>query len=384
MLAFVLSRVVSGLAVALSYVLFSRSDRPISEWEGWYAYDYQWYRAIGLSGYGPGPVMPVMTGPEFQTRWPFFPLYPWLLRGFDGLGIATETGVLVLSIVATLAAYIGLYLLAEIVLDERRAKVAIFVAALGPFAYAQSMGYPTAIVLAAASWLGWAVLKRQWWIAGASSLVIVAIRPNGFVVPAMVIVALVIESWRSAHTNQRSGDSDAESRSPLTSAWRTLFWPGLVFWAPTGLFMGAWMWFNNDQTGNPLTFWYAKYAWDEVTLVRLVTFDSVRTLPHALVGATFIAVVIVSWRRPKLLAMDAMPLTLVLPMLAYSVPSFLIGVHGVGRYASEMPASLIALAALASLPVFKRGKFGVHKYFVASALACLALATASFTGAFVP
>jgi hypothetical protein len=82
--AVVLPWLVSRLLCAAVIVAATSWPFDRIEFRGFQIWDGVWYTAIARDGYG---VLPV---DGLQTRWPFFPLLPGIMRGFGELGLGDQ------------------------------------------------------------------------------------------------------------------------------------------------------------------------------------------------------------------------------------------------------------------------------------------------------
>ena len=265
----------------------SRFDQIATKWDG------AFYLEIARSGYGPVD-MPF-------PRWPFFPGLPGLLRLLGDLG---DERVLIFAVnqLVFLAALAGLYQLARRHGGPRVAMLSVWALALFPASFVFSMTYPSAIFLAASVW-GFLLVERRTvggdLGAGLLAAVAASVRPNGLVIAA----ALVIAVWWS---------------------WRRM----LCVAGPALVLVAAWCWYCADRTGDALVFLTTKSRWQEITFVGLFE-GHVKwsILPHVLLAAAAIAVVVVQWRR--------MPVSWLVLVGISLIPSLQLGMVGVGRYANE-------------------------------------------------
>src|SRR4051812_47094827 len=301
------SRVVAIVAVTLA-----GPGRPSTDllW----SYDWNWYTIIARHGYGPSPVSGV------QTPWPFFPLYPALVRVADVvfpwphlLMVVADSGLFLLAMV-------GVARLAERHFGGRVAVVSVWVVALWPMSVVFSMGYPSSLFLAASAWTFVLADERRWWPAAGAGVLATAVRPNGAVVALALAVALFVRGRRRE---------------------------AAILLAPTVAFLAAWCALCWYWTGDPVVFLSSKAAWHEVTLRGLLAQRYPEAMPHALAGAVGVAVVASQWRR--------LPLAWTLFALAYLVPSFVLGIIGLGRYTNEcFPVAVAVALILARRPVAVR------------------------------
>ena len=95
----------------------------------------------------------------------------------------------------------------------------------------------------------------------------------------------------------------------------------------------AWLLWVRDRTGDALTFWHAKAAWDEITIVEFVrmqrehVFRIGADIPHVIVGGG--ALVLVA------LVVTRLPLDWLALVALTVIPAAVLGVVGLGRYAGE-------------------------------------------------
>ena len=122
---------------------------------------------------------------------------------------------------------------------RRTAPWATWFLALAPGAVTMVMGYSDSLYLAGAVWALVLVEDRRWWAAGLLGAVATASRPNGWIAVAAVVVTVLVA---------RAG-------------WRAL----VAVVAPSAVFFVGWCWYLWSVTGDPLVFYDAKSAWDEVT-----------------------------------------------------------------------------------------------------------------------
>jgi hypothetical protein len=111
-----------------------------------------------------------------------------------------------------------------------------------------------------------------------------------------------------------------------------------ILLAPTVAFLVLWCGLCWYWTGDPLVFLSSKAAWHEVTLRGLLVQRYPEAMPHALAGVVGVAVVASQWRR--------LPLAWTLFAAAYLVPSFVLGIIGLGRYTNECFPVAVAIALI--------------------------------------
>ena len=260
---------------------------------GFQIWDGVWYTAIARDGYG------ALPGGALQTRWPFFPLFPGLMRGFGELGIGDQAATVVFNQLVLLLAFAGVYRLARRHASPEASVLAVWALAVFPGSFLFSMIYPSAIFLAATVWAFVLVEDRADVAAAVVAAVAAVARPNGILL--LLALAVALRSWRRI----------AVVCTPAVLA--------VAVWC-------GWLW---DRTGDPLVFWTAKAAWPEVSALDLVTepwrYDY--AWPHLVLG---VAAAWVVWRQRRRL-----PTSWIVWTAAVLVPPLVTGTVGLGRYANE-------------------------------------------------
>jgi hypothetical protein len=197
---------------------------PFDLWAQWAQWDGRWYASIATGGYGPDP-----------RRFAFFPLLPLLeawLRGFLG-GRADAAGV-VISLVASCAAFALLYGRVSVWCDEATAERAVRYLALFPTGFFLAVAYTESLFLALALGCMWAVDRRRWLAAGAVGGCAALARNAGVLLALPLAWAL----W--------------QARMPLRR-----WWPLALI--PAGL--AAFMAYQAAVTGDPLAFIHVQAVW---------------------------------------------------------------------------------------------------------------------------
>ncbi|MFD7527871.1 hypothetical protein ACFV8E_09775 [Streptomyces sp. NPDC059849] len=167
----------------------------LASWDGW------WYQQIAVHGYDPQLVpIPGATGPiTLQgNSAAFFPLYPALMRlvsEFTGLG-PYGAGLLV-SVVASLAAALGIYAVTERLGGRRAGLAAAGLWAVWPGSGVEWAVYSDSLYVALAVWACHAVLTRRWLTAGLLTCVAGLNRPTAVALIAAVVVAALLALYRS-------------------------------------------------------------------------------------------------------------------------------------------------------------------------------------------
>jgi hypothetical protein len=319
--AWVVSR---ALAAAALCVLGShpRGHLDLSALTAW---DSNWYLRIMRHGYGPTTLpTPWHVGPPFWTTWPFFPLHPALARVLTVVGVPDRAALVVVNNLAFLVALAGIHRITRRHLGARTAAHAVWAAALFPGSITAVMGYSGGLFLAGSVWAFALAEDDRFAVAGLCAAVAVAARPNGVLLLVALVPAVIV-----ARRRQAPGGGPSAVRAV-----------GLVA-GPALAFFAAWCAWCYQRTGDALVFLHAKQAWEEVTLA-----DFVR---HPLAGNStihvflaVIAVVALVWQRRRL------PLSWLALVALLVVPSLVLGVVGLGRYAIEAFPVSIALGALAA------------------------------------
>jgi hypothetical protein len=288
---FIVSRVLSGTLIAVVGAVFAGRPFTIHEFA---QFDGGWYTLIAEHGYSMSYV------PGVQSSWPFFPLLPFIMGAFHAISVDPRLGGVLFNHGAFLLALAGIYRLASRHGSDRAARLSVWTVALFPTSFVFSMVYPSAIVLAVSVWAFIFAEEHRDLSAGVLAAAATLVRPNGIIVAIALAFA-------------------------VRFAWRRL--PAIL--GPSVVALGAWLLFVWARTGDPLTFYWAKDGWREITFTMFVTGNNDRlvVLPHLVLAlAAFAALVIERRRIPRAwAAFTAM----------WLLPSFYLGMVGLGRYATD-------------------------------------------------
>ncbi|WP_442818068.1 glycosyltransferase family 39 protein [Streptomyces sp. NBC_01224] len=176
---------------------FGGGARPwdvLASWDGW------WYQQIAVHGYDPRLVpIPGATGPitlEGNSA-AFFPLYPALMRLVSELtGLGVYGAGLLVSVVASLAAALGIYAITERLGGRRAGLAAAGLWAVWPGSGVEWAVYSDSLYVALAVWACHAVLSRRWLTAGLLTCVAGLNRPTAVALIAAVAVAALLALYR--------------------------------------------------------------------------------------------------------------------------------------------------------------------------------------------
>ncbi|HEX3560914.1 MAG TPA: glycosyltransferase family 39 protein [Pyrinomonadaceae bacterium] len=153
----------------------------------WNRWDAPHYLDIARLGY-------VSQGVE--ARWiVFYPLYPWLVRACASVLQDELVSAFFVSTLASLAAGLLLYRLAELDEPEAVARASVFFMFIFPTSYFLHIGYTESLFIALAVGAFLAARVRRWWLAGLLGALASLTRINGLLlVPALAFE--VLEEYR--------------------------------------------------------------------------------------------------------------------------------------------------------------------------------------------
>jgi hypothetical protein len=319
----VLPWIVARLVVVPVLVLSAQGDRFYAG--ALLSMDGQWFRLIAVDGYD----VPYVRGN--WSEYPFFPLFPAIASVPMRLGIPDTVALAGVAWLASLIAFAGVYRLASTHLAPSTARWAVWLCALAPGALSLVLGYSDAVFLAGAVWALVAADSRRWVLAGVIAVCATASRPNGALIVAALIIAVLVAraGWRAA----------------------------LAVSVPSAAFLLGWMAYLGERTGDPLAFWAAKDAWDELSV-----FDFVTDPAGSLLALTHVAVFAIAAVAYAIRARRQPPSWLVLTVLVIA-PPMLLGVVGLARYALLAFPMQLALADVLAA----RGRSWVLGYLAVSA-----------------
>lgn len=304
--------------------------------------DGQWFRFIALDGY---------DAPYVRGNWseyPFFPLFPAIGGVLMRIGVPDSVALGGVAWLAALVAFAGIYRLAGTHCSAATAKWSVWVCALAPGALTLVIGYADALFLAGAVWALVAVDERRWWLAGVLAMVATASRPNGVLIVAALLVAVLVA---------RGG-------------WRAI----AATTVPSALFLASWMAYLNAHAGDPFVFWSAKDAWEELSLGGFLAdpLDSQPAFAHVLIFVVAVAIYAVRFRRQ--------PASWGVLTVLVVLPPMLLGVVGLARYALlAFPMQLAATDVMVA-----RGRTWVTAYLVVSTCVLALYAHLMVARAWVP
>ena len=203
--------------------------------------DSGFYMWILLHGYVPGPYSAAQ-----QTNWPFFPLYPLLIKGLSSF-FQCDAGWLgiLLSNVALLGSLALLHSIVAADWGAVTADTAVWLLALFPTSYFLSGFRPEALFLFLTLVAYWEARHARWWSAGLTGALAAATRPQGVLLVALLLCeGIHRHGWRSRQV------------IPIAGAI------GL-----TGAGLAAFMAYLDMQTGNPIAFVSIQAAWERELVV---------------------------------------------------------------------------------------------------------------------
>jgi hypothetical protein len=296
LLAWLVSRAIGAFVL----MILGARDAPHPDITRLVMWDGQWYKIIAHTGYGTPPI------PDVWTPWPFFPLYPGLVRGLVTFGSPYSFAQVALANLATLVALAGVWRLARRHVSTSAASYAVWITALFPGALTFVMGYPDSLYVAGAVWAFILMEDRKVVAAGLAALVATAARPNGFI----VVIALAVAVW-----------AEYRGREDRTGLPRRI----ALLAAPSVAFLIAWCvacWYLTDD---PIVFLTAKQAWHEYTLFGAP--GHADALMHVALGVILALPFLARIRRQP-------PSWIVLVALTL-LPALALGVVGLARYAVQ-------------------------------------------------
>ncbi|MFH9709121.1 hypothetical protein ACH4MW_24365 [Streptomyces luteogriseus] len=162
----------------------------LASWDGW------WYQQVAEHGYDPAlkPV-PGATGMitlEGNSA-AFFPLYPTLMRLVsECTGLGLYGAGMVVSVVASFAAALGIYAVTKRLGGHRAGLVAAGLWAIWPGSGTEWSGYSESLYTALAAWACHAVMTRRWLTAGVLTFAAGLCRPTAVALVAALAFAAVM------------------------------------------------------------------------------------------------------------------------------------------------------------------------------------------------
>ena len=204
------------------------------------------------------------------------------------------------------------------------------------------------LFLAGIAWAFVAADSRRWLVAGVFAAIATASRPNGALIVAALLLAVLLAraGWRAA----------------------------LAVSLPSAAFLVAWGTYLQVHAGDAFVFWTAKDAWTELTLwdYLAVPLNDHLALAHVLV---FVVAAIAYAARVR-----SQPLPWALFVAMVVVPPMFLGVVGLARYAVLAFPMQFALASV----VTSRGRVWATVYVGASTVVLGVFAHRMVASAWVP
>ena len=245
---FISTRIVLTLIGLAAYALLPTGYGKQTSWsqytwlDMWGVWDSQWYMDIAQNGYSTATKLPDFPD---QTNFPFFPLYPLLMRLLGNLfgGHYFWAGLIISNACLLLSCYV-LYKLVEMQWGTKLALRSVKYLFLFPVSFIFSGVFTEALYLLLSLLCFYLAKRRQWWLAGLCGALLSATRTLG----VLVALPLLFEYLQSIEFKPRS--------VRLNSLFLLL--------VPLGL--AAFCLYNYQVTGDWFFFKTNQSAWDrEIT-----------------------------------------------------------------------------------------------------------------------
>lgn len=207
LIIFLFTRVMLTIIGCLSYIILDPKLPPRKYeitfskhlWlDVWGVWDTFWYVDIATRGYSTAP--PPIAGLEHQANYPFFPLYPILMKVLGTLIGDNFIAGIILSNIFMIAACIFIYKLVKLNSDEDTALRSIKYLFLFPTAFILSGVFTEPLFLALTIICFYYAKKDKWHIVGIMGFLVSLTRPNGF----WLILPLSYEYLRQKHFSLRN------------------------------------------------------------------------------------------------------------------------------------------------------------------------------------
>ncbi|MDI3388830.1 glycosyltransferase family 39 protein [Streptomyces sp. B-S-A8] len=164
-------------------------------------WDSLWYTRVAEFGYGWETRLP---DGSVHSNLAFFPLLPWLERlGAAVSPLSYADAGLAAAWLASLAAALGIFLVAERLYGLRAGVCAVALWAVLPVGIVQSMAYSESLFTALAAWALYAVLRERWVTAGVLAALAGLTRPVGGAVVAALWVTAALTVARERRADRR-------------------------------------------------------------------------------------------------------------------------------------------------------------------------------------
>lgn len=241
---FISTRVVLLLVGIVSYAVLPLSEGKQTTWskyswlDMWGVWDSFWYMDIVQNGYSTASKL--IAFPE-QTNFPFFPLYPLLIKGLGWAvgGRYFLTGIFISNVCLLLSCYV-LYKLVEMQWNKNIARRSVQYLFLFPVSFILSGVFTESLYLLLSLLCFYLAKRRNWWLAGLCGGLLSATRTLGI----LIAVPLLYEYLKSIDFSVR--------RIRFNSLFLLLIPAGLV----------AFSLYTYRETGDPLFFKTNQAAWD--------------------------------------------------------------------------------------------------------------------------
>jgi hypothetical protein len=155
----------------------------LSYWDG------AWYRTVAEQGY--------LLIPGRQSDPAFFPLFPILLRGLNGLGLSFLTSGLLVANAAFAVGIVAFYEVSRRLLPADIARTSAVLAAFFPMSFVFSMTYPESLVFAALALALVFALDGRWTLSAVAGAAAALGRPEAIFF-ALPLAALAIGRARAS------------------------------------------------------------------------------------------------------------------------------------------------------------------------------------------
>ncbi|GAA0458428.1 membrane protein [Paractinoplanes deccanensis] len=314
--------------------LDAASDDPVGVRQRLLVWDAGWFLKVAVNGYPHGYTYDLagrMQGNELA----FFPVYPTLIRVFDGLGLSASTAALVVSWVASVGAALALHLLGTSLYGKRAGWALVAICCSAPVSIVFSMAYSEGIFLAFVAGMLVAAHRQVWWAAGLLGLLAALTRPTGAAAAVALAVAALL-AVRDAREEAR-GETGGETRRWAAKSWQPVL-AAVVALAGVPLFL-AWVgwrvgdpaaWFRIQAAGWGTSFDFGSSTVDFLA-TTLSTGDgwvpvSVAIILIAAVAAAWVAVAGKPWPPLAVYGLIAMVLVYGQAGFYHSKPRLLVPV----------------------------------------------------------